>query len=60
MIKMAAEWLILISVCIVLSGAAVLASSHFEKMHDELQLNTVACKDKHSRPVCWYKSHFQQ
>jgi len=60
MIKMAAEWLILIGICIVLSGAAVLASNHFEKMHKELQLNPVACKDAHSRPVCWYKSHFQQ
>lgn len=57
--KLFSELLICIGTVIVIACSLMYASNYFADVHKNIQFNTTACKDEHSRPVCWYKRHFE-
>ena len=57
--KLFSELLICIGLIIVIVCSLMYASNYFAEVHKNIQFNQTACKDYHSRPVCWYKRHFE-
>lgn len=57
--KLFYELLVCVALGIVLVCSLMYASNYFADVHKNIQFNTTACKDEHSRPVCWYKRHFE-
>ena len=56
--KLFSELLICIGLTIVIVCSLMYASNYFAEVHKNIQFNRTACKDYHSRPVCWYKERF--
>ena len=56
--KLFYELLVCIAIGFVLVCSLMYASNYFAEVHKNIQFNQTACKDYHSRPVCWYKERF--
>ena len=56
--KLFYELLVCVALGAVLVCTLMYASNYFADIHKNIQFNETACKDYHSRPVCWYKRHF--
>lgn len=57
--KLFYELLVCVVLGFVLACSLMYASNYFAEVHKNIQFNQTACKDYHSRPVCWYKRHFE-
>ena len=57
--KLFYELLVCVALGLVLVCSLMYASNYFASVHKNIQFNTTTCKDEHSRPVCWYKRHFE-
>jgi len=57
--KLFYELLVCVVIGFVLVCTLMYASNYFAEVHNNIQFNETACKDYHSRPVCWYKRHFE-